>query len=155
MPHKHSATLPSPDWDCPLTGFLSLEGTKQIGEQLLEDILSTGNFGQHDNRIKPRPKGYWAGKWYTFCRATRRCNELRQFAPYEALWYPVTLIGDDSYTNKPIKRSKRQESKDKEIKNPENKRNEKATEGQKVKRTDVKNLGIFERYLPNNADVSC
>lgn len=25
----------------------------------------------------------------------------------------------------------------------------------KVKRTDVKNLGIFERYLPNNADVSC
>lgn len=70
-----------------------LEGTKQIGEQLLEDILSTGNFGQHDNRIKPRPKGYWAGKWYTFCRATRRCNELRQFAPYEALWYPVTLIG--------------------------------------------------------------
>ena len=96
-----------------------LEGTKQIGEQLLEDILSTGNFGQHDNRIKPRPKGYWAGKWYTFCRATRRCNELRQFAPYEALWYPRDSDrGNDSYTNKPIKRSKRQESKDKEIKEP-------------------------------------
>ena len=96
-----------------------LEGTKQIGEQLLEDILSTGSFGRRDNRIKPRPKGYWAGKWYTFCRATRRCNELRQFAPYEALWYPVSSDrGNDSYTNKPIKRSKRQESKDKEIKEP-------------------------------------
>ena len=24
---------------------------------------------------------------HTFCRATRQRNELRQFAPYEALWY--------------------------------------------------------------------
>lgn len=69
-----------------------LEDVKFLGEKLLEDILITGNFGQHDIRIKPRPKGYWAGKWYTFCRATRRCNELRQFAPGEAFWYPVTLI---------------------------------------------------------------
>lgn len=69
-----------------------LEDSKILGEKLLEDIFATGNFGQHDARIKPRPKGYWAGKWYTFCRATRRCNELRQFAPREAFWYPVTLI---------------------------------------------------------------
>lgn len=69
-----------------------LEDIKELGEKLLKDILATGNFGQHDTRIKPRPKGYWAGKWYTFCRAGRRCNELRQFAPGEAFWYPVTLI---------------------------------------------------------------
>lgn len=69
-----------------------LEDSKILGEKLLEDILATGNFGQHDLRIKPRPKGYWAGKWYTFCRATRRCNELRHFAPGEAFWYPTTLI---------------------------------------------------------------
>lgn len=69
-----------------------LEDIKQPGEKLLEDILATGNFGQHDARIKPRPKGYWAGKWHTFCRAARRCNELRQFAPVEAFWYPVNLI---------------------------------------------------------------
>lgn len=71
---------------------IPLEDAKERGEKLLEDIFATGNFGQHDVRIKPRPKGYWAGKWHTFCRATRRCNELRQFAPGEALWYPVTLI---------------------------------------------------------------
>lgn len=71
---------------------IPLEDAKEPGEKLLRDIFATGNFGQHDARIKPRPAGYWAGKWYTFCRATRRCNELRQFAPTEALWYPVTLI---------------------------------------------------------------
>ena len=69
-----------------------LEDIKELGEKLLKDILATGNFGQHDARIKPRPKGYWAGKWYTFIRANRRCNELRQFAPSEAFWYPITLI---------------------------------------------------------------
>lgn len=51
-----------------------------------------GKQGQHDARVKPRPKGYWAGKWYTFSRATRRCNQLRQFAPGEAFWYPMILI---------------------------------------------------------------
>ena len=71
---------------------LPLEDVKVLGEKLLDDIFATGNFGQHDARIKPRPAGYWAGKWYTFCRATRRCNSLRHFAPGEALWYPVTLI---------------------------------------------------------------
>lgn len=71
---------------------IPLEDVKELGEKLLEDILATGNFGQHDARIKPRPKGYWAGKWHTFARATRRCNQLRQFAPGEAFWYPVTLI---------------------------------------------------------------
>lgn len=71
---------------------IPIEDRKILGEKLLEDIFATGNFGQHDARIKPRPKGYWAGKWYTFCRATRRCNELRRFAPSEAFWYPTTLI---------------------------------------------------------------
>jgi len=70
----------------------SVKGMEQAGEVLLEDIFATGNFGQHDARIKPRPKGYWAGKWYTFCRATKRCLKLRKYAPNEALWYPVTLI---------------------------------------------------------------
>ena len=69
-----------------------LEDIKELGEKLLEDILVTGNFGHHDPRVKPRPKGYWAGKWHTFTRAVCRCNELRQFAPSEAFWYPVTLI---------------------------------------------------------------
>ena len=70
----------------------SVKGMERAGEILLDDIFATGNFGQHDARIKPRPKGYWAGKWHTFCRATKRCMKLRKFAPNEALWYPVTLI---------------------------------------------------------------
>lgn len=70
----------------------SIEGSEKLGEALLQEIYATGNFGQHDARIKPRPKGYWAGKWHTFCRATRRCNSLRHFAPLEAFWYPVKLI---------------------------------------------------------------
>ena len=70
----------------------SVKSMERAGEILLDDIFATGNFGQHDARIKPRPKGYWAGKWHTFCRATKRCMKLRKFAPNEALWYPVTLI---------------------------------------------------------------
>lgn len=60
-----------------------------LGEKLLDDIWQTGNFGQHDARIAPRPKGYWAGKWYTFERTTRRCKEFSQFAPAEARWYAL------------------------------------------------------------------
>lgn len=70
----------------------SIRSMERAGEALLEDIFETGNFGQHDARIKPRPKGYWSGKWHTFCRATKRCMKLRRYAPGEALWYPVMLI---------------------------------------------------------------
>lgn len=63
-----------------------------LKEVLLEEILATGNFGQWDSRIQPRPMGYWSGKWYTFTRAFRRCRTLYQFAPAEAFWYPAVLI---------------------------------------------------------------
>ncbi|NDV67000.1 nucleotidyltransferase family protein [Bacteroides sp. 224] len=64
---------------------------KQRGEELLKDILQTGNFGQHDQQVSARPQGYWAGKWHTFRRAAKRCNELRRFSPSEAFWHPLTL----------------------------------------------------------------
>lgn len=72
----------------------SIEGqmTAQLGEALVADILQTGNFGQYDRRVGERPKGYWAGKWHTFCRACRRCVALYRFAPAEAVWYPLRLI---------------------------------------------------------------
>lgn len=70
----------------------SVSDMEAAGEALLEDILATGNFGQHDARVKPRPAGYWAGKWHTFTRALRRCRQLQGYAPLEAWWYPVTLI---------------------------------------------------------------
>lgn len=59
---------------------------------LFKDMLKTGNFGQHDLAAGQRPPGYWAGKWYTFSRAFKRCVQLGKFAPTEACWYPLFLI---------------------------------------------------------------
>lgn len=70
----------------------SLGGNSRLERVLLEEILATGNFGQYDRRIPPRPKGYWSGKWYTFTRALHRCRTLMEFAPSEACWYPLGLI---------------------------------------------------------------
>lgn len=70
----------------------SIKGMEHAGEALLGDIFATGNFGWYDTRVSPRPKGYWAGKWHTFRKATKRCMKLRYFAPGEAVWYPVMLI---------------------------------------------------------------
>lgn len=63
-----------------------------LGDLLLREILATGNFGQWDSRIPPRPKGYWSGKWHTFTRVLRRCRMLYRFAPAEAFWYPLRLV---------------------------------------------------------------
>lgn len=68
------------------------EGCRRLGEDLVDEIFATGNFGKHDRRVAPRPKGYWRGKWHTFCRATRRVARLYGYAPVEACFYPVTLI---------------------------------------------------------------
>ena len=70
----------------------ALSDRSELHELLLEEILATGNFGQWDGRIPPRPKGYWSGKWHTFTRALRRCRTLYRFAPSEACWYPLVLI---------------------------------------------------------------
>lgn len=63
------------------------------GEQLLDEIFATGNFGQYDTRMAPRPPGRWQGKWYTFKRVVRRCCRLYRLAPAEVLWQPLALIG--------------------------------------------------------------
>lgn len=70
----------------------SIAGDSDLSTLLLNEILATGNFGQWDSRIPPRPKGYWSGKWHTFTWALRRCRTLYRFAPAEALWYPLVLI---------------------------------------------------------------
>lgn len=63
----------------------------EAGEWLLGEIWQGGNFGQHDLKVKRRPKGYWSGKWYTFVRAAKRCYDFGSLAPAEARWYPVML----------------------------------------------------------------
>lgn len=71
--------------------FVLTEKDEQLGEWLLGDVLEGGNFGWYYKDKEKRPKGYWAGKWYTFTRAFRRCRELGQLAPAEARWYPLFL----------------------------------------------------------------
>lgn len=63
----------------------------ETGEWLFSNIWQGGNFGQHDQERRQRPKGYWSGKMYTFTRAVRRCREFGSLAPAEARWYPLML----------------------------------------------------------------
>lgn len=69
-----------------------VDSLSEEGEKLLDELFATGNFGQYDTRIAPRPTGYWAGKWYTFIRSLRRTGTLYQLAPIEALFVPLTLV---------------------------------------------------------------
>lgn len=56
---------------------------------LLDDIWAGGNFGIGQHR--KRPRGYWAGKWYTIRRVSKRCWQMRALAPGEAFWYPIMV----------------------------------------------------------------
>lgn len=78
--------LPKEELPIPFT-----EKELKTGEWLLNDIWQGGNFGQHDQKRKHRPKGYWNGKWYTFTRAFHRCREFGTLVPSEARWYPLML----------------------------------------------------------------
>ena len=56
---------------------------------LLQDIWTGGNFGVGQHR--QRPRGYWAGKWYTLRRVVKRCMQMGALAPGEAFWYPIMV----------------------------------------------------------------
>lgn len=67
-------------------------GDRKLGEWLMEDIWRNGNFGHSNAGRKPRPKGYWRGKWHTFTTSMDRIRSLWRVAPMEALWTPATMI---------------------------------------------------------------
>lgn len=71
--------------------FLLDEPDRKRGRWLLEHILQSGNFGQHDSQTQKRPKGYWSGKWHTFCRVWSHSYKFRELAPAEACWHPFML----------------------------------------------------------------
>lgn len=66
----------------------------QMGEWLLGYIWEGGNFGHYRADRKPRPKGYWAGKWWFFTTSCSYCKDFFRLAPWEALWCPVRIASD-------------------------------------------------------------
>ena len=68
------------------------KGDFEAGDRLMDDIWQSGNFGRGDSGRKPRPQGYWRGKWYTFTTAVGRNFKLWRVAPAEALWTPAVMI---------------------------------------------------------------
>lgn len=81
-----------PTNDRPMALYAANLRIHQAAEELLDEIFTTGNFGQYDLRIAPRPPGYWNGKWYTFVRTLHRCARLYRLAPAEVLFQPLALI---------------------------------------------------------------
>lgn len=68
------------------------ESDVPTGDWLLEEVWRSGNFGHSDSERKPRPSGYWRGKWHTYTTALSRVRKLWRIAPAEALWVPFTMI---------------------------------------------------------------
>lgn len=66
----------------------------QRGEWLLNYIWEGGNFGFYRTDQKPRPKGYWAGKWWFFTTSCGYCKDFFQLAPSEAFWCPIRIATD-------------------------------------------------------------
>lgn len=81
-----------PTDDKPMALYAANLRIHKKAKELLDEIFATGNFGQYDLRIAPRPSGYWSGKWYTFVRALHRCVRLYRLAPTEVLFQPLALI---------------------------------------------------------------
>ena len=59
---------------------------------LMGEIWDGGNFGHSSAARKPRPKGYWRGKWHTFTAALNHGRKLWRLAPRETIWIPFTMI---------------------------------------------------------------
>ena len=74
------------------------ERDKKNSRFLLNEIRETGNFGRHDLRAGKKPRGRWAGKWYTFTRAVKRCVRVTRIAPAEACCYPFALAWHSAWT---------------------------------------------------------
>lgn len=65
---------------------------KKVAEKVLELIMLEGNFGKENMKGYQRPKGYVAGKWYSFKkRFSRNCRVLRIF-PKESMRHMAKVI---------------------------------------------------------------
>ncbi len=58
---------------------------KDAASKVLDLILLEGNFGHENFKGYRRPKGYVAGKWYSFKKSVARNQRVLRIFPYEAL----------------------------------------------------------------------
>ena len=68
---------------------------KKAAEKVLELIMLEGNFGQENMKGYKRPKGYVAGKWYSFKKRFGRNLRVLRIFPMESLRHmaKVTCVG--------------------------------------------------------------
>lgn len=67
---------------------LLCEPDEKEGRYILEEVMKSGNFGQHDKRIKKVGKGKWQS---VFASLQHALHVLRRY-PSEALWMPVWMV---------------------------------------------------------------
>ena len=67
---------------------LLCEPDEKEGRYILGEVMKSGNFGQHDKRIKRVGKGKWQS---VFASLQHALHVLRRY-PSEALWMPVWMV---------------------------------------------------------------
>lgn len=67
---------------------LLCEPDEKEGRYILEEVMKSGNFGQHDKRIKKVGKGKWQS---VFSSLQHGLHVLGRY-PSEALWMPVWIV---------------------------------------------------------------
>lgn len=67
---------------------LLCEPDEKEGRYILEEVMKSGNFGQHDKRIKRVGKGKWQS---VFASLQHALHVLRRY-PSEVLWVPVWMV---------------------------------------------------------------
>lgn len=65
---------------------------RRLAKAILDDILQTGNFGQHDDRVNRKLKGYWRIRFRNYTQSVRRGWRFFRLSPSEILWYPFTTF---------------------------------------------------------------
>lgn len=65
---------------------------KKVAEKVLELIMLEGNFGKENMKEYKRPKGYVAGKWYSFKKRFGRNFRVLRIFPKESMRHMAKVI---------------------------------------------------------------
>ena len=65
---------------------------KKTADKVLDLILLEGNFGQENMKNYKRPKGYFAGKWYSFRKRFARNMRVLRIFPIESMRHMTKVL---------------------------------------------------------------